>query len=45
MTRRLFLLTAVAAATLLAQDFTGKVVAITDGDTIKAMHMVASPSE
>lgn len=38
MTRRLFLLAAVAAATLLAQDFTGKVVGITDGDTIRVMH-------
>src|SRR4051795_3421063 len=37
MIRRLFLLVAVAA-TLLAADFTGKVVAITDGDTIKVMH-------
>src|SRR3954469_21357686 len=38
MTRRLFLLVAAAATTLLAEDFTGKVVAITDGDTIKVMH-------
>ena len=37
MTRRLFLLAAVAA-TLLAEDFTGRVVAITDGDTIRVMH-------
>lgn len=37
MTRRLFLLVAVTG-TLLAADFTGKVVAITDGDTIKVMH-------
>jgi hypothetical protein len=37
MTRRLFLLAAVAAA-LAAQDFTGKVVSITDGDTIRVMH-------
>ena len=37
MTRRLFLLAAVAAA-LSAQDFTGKVVSITDGDTIRVMH-------
>jgi micrococcal nuclease len=37
MTRRLFLLAAAAAA-LYAEDFTGKVVAITDGDTIKVMH-------
>jgi micrococcal nuclease len=35
--RRLFLLAAVAAA-LYAEDFTGRVVAITDGDTIKVMH-------
>ena len=38
MTRRLFLLAAVAAATLYAEDFTGKVVGITDGDTIRVMH-------
>jgi micrococcal nuclease len=38
MTRRLFLLAAVAAAVLYAEDFTGRVVAITDGDTIKVMH-------
>jgi endonuclease YncB( thermonuclease family) len=38
MTRRFFLLAVVAAATLLAQDFTGKVVSITDGDTIRVMH-------
>jgi endonuclease YncB( thermonuclease family) len=38
MTRRLFLLAAAAAATLLAQDFTGKVVRISDGDTIRVMH-------
>jgi len=38
MTRRLFLLAAVAAATLLAENFTGKVVGITDGDTIRVMH-------
>lgn len=37
MTRRLFLLAAVAAAPY-AEDFTGKVVAITDGDTIKVTH-------
>ena len=36
-TRRLFLLAAVAAA-LFAQDFTGNVVSITDGDTIRVMH-------
>ena len=42
MTRRLFLLAAVAAAALYAEDFTGKVVAITDGDTIKVMHNGAS---
>jgi endonuclease YncB( thermonuclease family) len=35
--RRLFLLAAVAAA-LQAEDFTGRVVAITDGDTIKVLH-------
>src|ERR1700730_8669021 len=38
MTRRLFLLAAVAAAGLYAEDFTGKVVGITDGDTIRVMH-------
>ena len=38
MTRRLLLLVAVVAAALLAEDFTGRVVAITDGDTIKVMH-------
>jgi endonuclease YncB( thermonuclease family) len=38
MTRRLFLLAAVAAATLLAADFSGKVVRISDGDTIRVMH-------
>jgi micrococcal nuclease len=38
MTRRLFLLAAVAAAVLSGEDFTGKVVAITDGDTMKIMH-------
>jgi len=38
MTRRLFLLAAVAAAALYAEDFTGKVVGITDGETIKVMH-------
>ena len=37
MTSRLFLLVA-AAATLLAEDFSGKVVDITDGDTIRVMH-------
>ena len=37
MTRRLWLLIAVAATTLSADDFTGKVVAITDGDTIRVM--------
>ena len=42
MTRRLFLLAAVAAAALYAEDFTGKVVAITDGGTIKVMHNGAS---
>ena len=38
MTRRLFLLAAVAAAALYPEDFAGKVVAITDGDTLKVMH-------
>ena len=37
-TRRLFLLAAVAAAALYPEDFAGKVVAITDGDTLKVMH-------
>jgi endonuclease YncB( thermonuclease family) len=37
-TRRLFLLAAVAAAALYAEDFAGKVVAISDGDTIRVMH-------
>ena len=41
MLRRLFLLAAVAAATLVAEDFTGKVVAITDGDTIRVMRGAA----
>ena len=41
--KRLLLLAAVAA-TLYAEDFSGKVVAITDGDTIKVMHMMARPS-
>ena len=36
MTRRLLLLIAVAA-TLLVKDFTGKVVAITDADTIRVI--------
>jgi hypothetical protein len=31
-------LAAVAAAALYAEDFAGKVVAITDGDTLKVMH-------
>jgi endonuclease YncB( thermonuclease family) len=39
MTRRLFLLLAAAVVVpLYAEDFTGKVVGITDGDTIKVMH-------
>jgi endonuclease YncB( thermonuclease family) len=37
-TRRLFLLAALAAAALYAEDFVGKVVAISDGDTIRVMH-------
>ena len=37
MIRRLLFLAAVAAA-LFAGDFTGKVVSITDGDTIRVMH-------
>src|ERR1035441_5097840 len=41
-TRRLFLLAAVAAAALCAEDFAGKVVAISDGDTIRVMHNGAS---
>jgi endonuclease YncB( thermonuclease family) len=41
-TRRLFLLAAVAAAALYAEDFVGKVVAISDGDTIRVMHNGAS---
>src|ERR1700730_10673810 len=36
MTRRVFLLVAVAA-TLFSEDFTGKVVGISDGDTIRVM--------
>jgi hypothetical protein len=36
-TRRLFLLAAVAAAALYAEDFAGSVVAIGDGDTIRVM--------
>ena len=35
--RCLFLLAAVAAAALYAEDFAGKGVAITDGDTIKVI--------
>ena len=42
MTRRLFLLAAVPAAVFHAEDFAGKVVAITDGDTIRVMHKGAS---
>ena len=38
MTRRLFLLAAVAAAALYAEDFAVRVVAISDGDTIRVMH-------
>src|ERR1035437_1325179 len=41
-TRRLFLLAAVAAAALYAEDFTGKVVAISDAATIRVMHNGAS---
>src|SRR5215471_21298918 len=37
MTRRLFLL-ALAATSLLAEDFTGRVVGISDGDTIRVLH-------
>ena len=37
MTRRLFLLAAAVAAALVAEEFTGEVVAITDGDTIRVM--------
>ena len=37
MIRRLFLL-ALAATPLLAQDFTGRVVGISDGDTIRVLH-------
>ena len=42
MTRRLFLLAAIATAALYAEDFAGKVVAISDGDTIRVMHNGAS---
>src|ERR1039457_5159461 len=38
MTRRLFLLAALASTALYAEDFAGKVVSITDGDTIRVMH-------
>ena len=38
MTRRLFLLAAIATAAVYAEDFAGKVVAISDGDTIRVMH-------
>jgi endonuclease YncB( thermonuclease family) len=41
-TRRLFLLAAIATAALYAEDFAGKVVAISDGDTIRVMHNGAS---
>jgi hypothetical protein len=47
MTRRLFLLAA-AAVTLCAEDFSGKVVAISDGDTIRVpegFHKVAGARE
>src|SRR5215471_9665841 len=37
MTRRLFLLGAAATA-LFAEDFTGRVVGISDGDTIRVLH-------
>ena len=37
MTRRLFLLAAIAT-TLLAEDFSGTVVGISDGDTIRVLH-------
>ena len=36
-TRRLFLLAAIATAAVYAEDFVGKVVAISDGDTIRVM--------
>jgi endonuclease YncB( thermonuclease family) len=42
MTRRLFLLAALASTALYAEDFAGKVVAISDGDTIRVMHNGAS---
>src|ERR1035441_8396044 len=41
-TRRLFLLAAVAAAALYAEDFAGKVVSISDGDTIRVIYNGAS---
>jgi hypothetical protein len=37
MTRRLFLLTAIATA-LLAEDFSGLVVGVSDGDTVRVLH-------
>jgi hypothetical protein len=37
MTRRLFLLAAIATA-LLAEDYSGLVVGISDGDTIRVLH-------
>jgi len=37
MTRRLFLLSTLATV-LVAEDFSGKVVGISDGDTIRVMH-------
>ena len=38
MTRRLLLLAFAVPAALLAQDFSGTVVAVTDGDTIQVLH-------
>src|SRR5450432_3832713 len=42
MLRRLFILAAATAVAPLGQDFTGRVIAITDGDTIRVMHDGAS---
>jgi micrococcal nuclease len=38
MTRRLFLLVIAAATALIAQDFTGTVVSVPDGDTFDVLH-------